>query len=145
MYRQPSGPVFCDDRHEPGVVGREEVRPRLAEVGRAVARQHVAVDAVAVDVAHVELVAVLRRIGVAVEVVEAAVGRLLMLVLDDRVDLPGERRIRAALAMVIAGLGQVPEMVDDAGADEGAALGVPGDAPGVARPLAEQLKSRVCG
>ena len=69
-----------------------------------------------------------------------------MLVLDDRVDLPGERRIRPALAMVVAGLGQVPEVVDHAGAREGAALGVPGDAPGVARPLAEELEdSRVRG
>ena len=63
-----------------------------------------------------------------------------MLVLDDRVELPGERRIRAALAMVVAGLGQVPEVVDHAGADEGAALAVEGDAPGVARPLAEELE-----
>ena len=46
-----------------------------------------------------------------------------MLVLDDRADLPGERRIRPALAVVVAGLGQVPEVVDDAGADERVAFG----------------------
>src|SRR5207253_8027443 len=51
-------------------------------------------------------------VGVAVEVVDPAVGRLLVVVVDDRVDLPGERWIRAPLAMVVAGLGQVPEVVD---------------------------------
>ena len=61
----------------------------LREIGRAVARQLVAVDAVAVDVAHVELFAILRRIGVGVEPADAAVGRLLMAVLDDGADLPG--------------------------------------------------------
>ena len=63
-----------------------------------------------------------------------------MLVLDDRADLPGERRIGPALAVVVAGLGQVPEVVDHAGADEGAAFVVPGDAPGIARPFAEELE-----
>ena len=92
------------------------------------------------DVAHVEPAAVLGRIGRAVEVVDAAVGRLLVLVVDDRLDRPGERRIRAALADVVAGLDQVPEVVDHAGAREERALGVDGDAPGVARPLAEDLE-----
>src|SRR5262249_48313984 len=98
------------------------------------------VDAAAVDVAHVKPVAELRRIGVAVEIVNAAVGGLLMPVLDDRAELPGERRIGATLAMVVAGLDQVPEMVDHAGADEEAAFGVDGYAPGIAGSFAEQLE-----
>src|SRR5262249_29540458 len=52
--------------------------------------------------------------------------------LDDGLDFPGEGWIRAALAVVVTGLHEVPEMVDHAGADERAALGVEGDAPGIA-------------
>ncbi len=63
-----------------------------------------------------------------------------MLMVDDRVEHPGERRIRSALAVVIAGLGEVPEVVDHAGAGEGRAVGVPGDPPGVARPFAKDLE-----
>src|SRR5262249_51339553 len=62
------------------------------------------------------------------------------LVLDDGLNLPRVGRVRAALAVVVAGLGQVPEVVDDTGADEGAALGVEGDAPGVAGAFAEDLE-----
>ena len=95
---------------------------------------------VAVDVAHVEPAAILGRIGRAVEVVDAAIRRLLVGVVHDRLDRPGERRIRAALADVIARLDQVPEVVDHAGAREERALGVDRDPPGVARPLAPDLE-----
>src|SRR5882724_8653886 len=63
-----------------------------------------------------------------------------MLVLDDGADLPGERRIRAALAMVVAGLGEVPEVIDDAGGDEGVAVVIEGEAPGIAGALAEDFE-----
>ena len=98
------------------------------------------VDATAVNVAHVKAFAILRRIGVAVEIGEAAIGRLLMFVLDDGAELPGERRIRPALALVIARFGQVPQMIDHTGTDKGAAFLVPGDAPRIAGALREQLK-----
>ena len=63
-----------------------------------------------------------------------------MSVIDDRLDGPGIRRIRPTLADVIAGLDQVPEVIDHAGAGEERALGVDRDAPGVARPLAPDLE-----
>ena len=134
------GPGLLDDGHEPGVVGPEEVALGLAEVGRAVFFEPVDVDPVAVDVAHVELAPVLLRVRGAVEVGDPAVGGLLVLVVDDRLQLPGERGVRAALPVVIAGLGQVPEVVDHAGAGEGVADLVEGDPPGVAGPFAEDLE-----
>src|SRR5262245_61435222 len=63
-----------------------------------------------------------------------------MAVLDNRAELPGERRIGAALAMVIAGLDQMPQVVDHASADEKAALGIDRYAPGIARAFAEELE-----
>ena len=63
-----------------------------------------------------------------------------MLVIDDRLDRPGERRIRPALADVVTGLDQVPEMIDHAGARKERALRVDRDAPGVARPLAPDFE-----
>src|SRR5262249_4420142 len=61
-------------------------------------------------------------------------------VLDNGAELPGKGRIGPTLAMIVAALGQVPEVVDDAGTDERAAFGVPSDAPRVARPLGKQLE-----
>ena len=71
---------------------------------------------------------------------DATIGGHLMLVFDDRLDLPGERRIRPSLAVVVAGFGQVPEMVDHAGADESCSLAIPGHPPGVARPFANRFE-----
>ena len=61
-------------------------------------------------------------------------------VVDDRLHRPGKWRIRAPLADVVAGLDQVPEMVDHTGAREERALGVDGDAPRVARSLAPDFE-----
>ena len=63
-----------------------------------------------------------------------------MLVVHDGVDLPSMRWVGAALAMVITGLGQVPQVIDHAGADEGVAQWIESDAPGIASPLAEQTE-----
>ena len=63
-----------------------------------------------------------------------------MLVLDDRFDLPGVRRIGPRLAVVIAPLNDMPEMVDHTGRDEGAAPFIEGDAPGVAGSLGPQFE-----
>ena len=109
-------------------------------IGRPVPLQPVDVDAPAVDVAHVELVAILGGIGVAVEEVDAAVGGLLVLVIDDRFKPPGIRRIGAPLPVVITRLGEVPEVIDHAGRDESRAVVVPGDAPGVARALRKEFE-----
>ena len=140
MYRQPSGPVFCTTGMNQASLAVRKVGFRLATVGRAVAAERIAVDAAAVDVAHVQLFAILGRIGVAVKKRDAAVSRHLMRVVDDRFELPRVRRIRTALAMVVAGFGQMPQMIDHTGADEGAALVVEGDAPGIARPFGKQLE-----
>ena len=136
----PVGAGLLHDGHEPRIVRRQEIGFAEALVGRAIPLDPIDVDAAAVDVAHVELAPVLLGIGVAVEVVDAAVGRLLMLVLDDAFDLPRERRIRTALTVVVAGLDQMPQMVDHARADERFPLVVEGDPPRVARPLAEDLE-----
>src|SRR5207249_5326221 len=81
------GAGLLDHGHEPGVVGGEEVGGRLGTIRGTGAMEHVGVDAVAVDVAHVEPFAVLRWIGVAVVEVDPAVGGLLVSMIDDRVDL----------------------------------------------------------
>src|SRR5262249_24893879 len=95
---------------------------RLRRVGRAILLQLVAVDAIAVDVAHIEFFPILRRVRVRVEPAQAAVRGFLMAMLDDGADLPRVRWIRAALAMVVAGLGEVPEVIDDASGDERVAV-----------------------
>src|SRR5262249_34766134 len=79
-------------------------------------------------------------VGVAVEPAQAAVRGFLVAVLDDAADLPRERRIRAPLAMVVAGLGEVPEVIDDAGGDEGIAVVVEREAPPVRGAFAEDLE-----
>src|SRR4029077_3390131 len=63
-----------------------------------------------------------------------------MFVLDDRPQLPGKRRIGASLAVVITGLGQVPQMIDDTGADKSAPLRVKRNSPWIAGALTEQLE-----
>lgn len=63
-----------------------------------------------------------------------------MLVFDDGIDDRCERRIRPALPPVVAGFGQVSEVVDRAGADNGAAFAVKCYAPWITRALAKDLK-----
>ncbi len=84
------GAGLLRDRHEPGVVGGEKVGAWFRLVGRPMSFQGVDVDGVPVNIPHVEMFAELGRIGVAVEEVDPAVRRLLMLVVDDRAELPGE-------------------------------------------------------
>ncbi len=136
----PVGSRLLRDGHEPGVVCGQEVGCRLGRVRRTFARQDVDIHAAAVDVAHVELRAVLGRIGVAVKIMQAGIGGFLVLVVDNRTDFPSEGGIRPSLPVVIARLDQMPKMVDHARTDKCAAEVVPGDAPRVARPLAEELK-----
>ena len=61
------GADFLRHRHEPDVVGGQEIGLGAGDVGRAVAGQHVAVDAAAVDIARVEPIAILLGVGIAVE------------------------------------------------------------------------------
>src|SRR5437667_311066 len=65
-----------------------------------------------------------------------------MAMIGDRPDAHRERRIRARLARVIAGLDEVEQMIGRPVArfDDRAALGVPSDAVWVARPLREDLE-----
>ena len=67
------------------------------------------------DVAHVQLASICLGVSIAVEKVNSAVGRLLVLVLDDRFNFPGMGRVGAPLAVVISGFNEMPQMVDDAG------------------------------
>ena len=110
------GTDFERDRHEPGVVRGQEIVVFAGAIGRAAPFERIDVDAIAVDVSHEHPTAPALGKRGAVEVQDAAIRRFLMAVIDDRFDDPGERRIRPALAVIIAGFGQVPEMVDHAGA-----------------------------
>ena len=127
-------------RHKPGIVGDEEVGFPRAEVGRPLSFDFIRIHAVAVNVPHVERAVVTLGEGRAIEPGDAAVGRLLMLVLDDRLDLPRVRRIGPRLPVVVAGLDDVPEVIDHAGREEEAAFLVDGNPPGVARSLGVNLK-----
>src|SRR5262249_35158263 len=95
-----------------------------------------------VDVPQVESSLVLLRVGVTVEVAQAAVGSLLVAVVRDRADLEREGRVRAGLALVVAGLDEVEDVVVGpvAGAAQGGGLGGPGGAAVVAGPLAAHLE-----
>src|SRR5439155_1308331 len=55
-------PGLLHDRHEPRIVGGQEVGGRFGRVACAVALEDITVDAAAVDVAHVEPFAVIGRI-----------------------------------------------------------------------------------
>src|ERR1700676_2539205 len=92
------------------------------------------------DVAHQQFVAILLGKPIAVEIEQPAIRGLLMLLLDDRAQHPSVLRIGPALTEIVAGLAEVPQMVDHASAHEAGAFRVPGDAPGVARALAEEAE-----
>ena len=66
------------------------------------------IEASSMNVSHVELASIFLRVGITVEKVDPAIGRLLVFVFYDRFDFPGERRIRSPLTMVIAGFDQMP-------------------------------------
>ena len=100
----------------------------------------VAVNTAPMDVAHVELFTEAFGIGIAVEPMDAAIGGLLVAVVDDAFNFPREGRIGAALPVVVAGLREVPEVIDDAGADEGIAGMIECNAPGIAGAFTEDLK-----
>jgi hypothetical protein len=130
-------PGLLHDRHEPGIIGREEIVLGVPGIRCAIAGERIAINAIAVNVPHVQLAAILGRIGVAVEIMNTAIGGLLMMMADDRFDFPSKRRIRTRLAMVVAALDQVPQVVDHARTDKRAAGAVPGDAPRITRSLGE--------
>src|SRR5206468_3670284 len=106
------------DGHEPGVLGREEVGGIVLGVGGAVASERVAIDAGAVQVAHEERAAVLLGVGLGVVDAQPAVRGLLVLLGGDRRELVRQRRVRAALAVVVAALRHVEQVVDYAAGDE---------------------------
>ena len=62
------------DRHKPSIVGGEKVGPWRGGIRAANASQRVDIDAATVDVAHGEMAAILRRVGVAVKIVNATIG-----------------------------------------------------------------------
>ena len=133
-------PGFLNHGHEPGIVRGQEVVFAGSLVGGSIPFNPVDVDASAVNVSHVQLAAVLFGIRITVEIVDTAIGRFLVLMLDDAFDLPGERWIGAPLSMVVARFGQVPQVIDDAGTDEGFAVCIEGDSPGIAGSFAKDLE-----
>ena len=71
---------------------------------------------------------------------DTAVSGQLMFVFHNGFNLPSEWRIRPALSMVVAAFGDVPQVVNHTGTEEGTSFVVPGHAPGVAGSFGEQLK-----
>ena len=133
-------PNFLRDRHKPNIVGGQEIRFAKPLVCRARSFHSIAVQATAVDITHVELVAVLFWIRGRIKVLDAAVCRHLVFVFDDGIRGPSVRRIRSPLALVIGRFGQVPEVIDNACADERTSFAIKSDSPWVTRPLAKQIK-----
>ena len=84
----------------------------------------------------------LRRIRIRVEKRDAAIRRLLMAVVRDRANRNRERRKRARLPLVMAGLDEMEEMIvrPMTRLDNRAALGVPRDAVGIARAFGDDLE-----
>ncbi len=109
-------------------------------VGSAVASHHVLIDAGSVQVAHDEAAAEAFRERVGVVNAQPAVGSLLVRLRHDRREGVRHRRVGAALALVVAALGHVEQVVDDAAGDEPIALAVEVQAPRVARAFGKQLE-----
>src|SRR5207302_6189392 len=125
-----------------GVVRGEKIRFTLRQVGCPVALQPVHVERAAVNVANDNALAEPRRIRVGVEKCQAAIGRFLMAVVRDRADRNRERRERARLALVMAGLDEMKEMIvrPMTCLDNRATLGVPREAVGIARAFRDNLE-----
>src|SRR6266516_7336303 len=94
------------------------------------------------NVPNANALAVLRRISVRVEIRDAAVGRFLMAVVRNRAKRNRERRKRARLPLVMAGLDEMEEMIvrPMTRLDNRAAFGVPREAVGIARAFADDLE-----
>jgi hypothetical protein len=131
---------FLDNGHEPRVVGGEQVIFGFAAVGCSLRYHPITVDAASVNIPHIESAAEGFRVGITVVPVDSAVGGFLMSVLDDTFDFPCEGRIGAPLTVVVAGFREVPQVIDDAGTDEGFTGIIEGDTPGVAGAFAEYLE-----
>ena len=92
------------------------------------------------DVPHVEFASVAFGISVRVEVLDTAISGHLVLVLDDRLGPPSMRWIGTTLTQVITGFGQMPKVIDHAGANERATDGVKSYSPGIAGSFAKDLE-----
>src|SRR4029453_11571175 len=129
-------------RHAPRIVRDEEIGLAFSQVSRAVALQPIHIERAAMNVANDNALAVLRRIRVRVEKCQAAISGLLMTVVRDRADRNGERRKRARLPLVMTGLDEMEQMIvrPMTRFDNRAAVGVPRQAVGIARTLADDLE-----
>ena len=134
------GSNFLCNGHEPNVIAGQEIGLAETFVSRTGALDAIAIDASSMDIAHVEFIAILFGICWRIEILDSAIGRHLVFVLHYRVGKPGVRWVRAALTKVVGGLGQMPKMVDHAGADECTPLVIKSDAPWVTRPFTEQVE-----
>src|SRR5690606_26517605 len=92
------------------------------------------------DVPHEQVAAVFLGINIRVVPGQPTVSGALVFVLDNRPDLPDVLRVRAALTVIITGLGQVPEVVDDTGGDKPVAILIVIEPPGVAGSLAKKFE-----
>jgi len=135
-------PHLQRDRHEPGIIGRQQIRLAFSQVSRPVTPESVYVDAAAVNIAHADALAVCGGKSVGVEVDDPAIRGLLMTVIRDRADLHGERRIGPGLAVVVAALDEMEQVVVGpvTGFNDGAAFRIPGDTVRIAGALREDLK-----
>src|SRR5262245_55120619 len=89
------GPDFFRYGHEPRVIGRQQIRQRLRQIGSAVAFESIHVQTTAVKVADADTSAPRRRKRAGIEERDATVSGLLMTVVGDRTDRHRKWRIRA--------------------------------------------------
>ena len=133
--------LFADGT-EPAVGGGEEIFFGGGFEAGAVGDEAVVVDGALVDVAEENVALVFGREHVALIDADAAVGGHVVFVVDDgweefvAVGIFGD----AALALVDAAGSEVPEMINDAGADESVAGGVEVDAPWIAGAVGEDFE-----
>ena len=128
-------------RHEPPVVGAQEIAIGRCEEGAALRRQAIAMNGVVMDVSLKGHAAELRRVLVTLIDVHACVSRHVVLVIDDagqQVVGVGIGRL-PRLPLVEPAWGEVEEMINDTGADEGVAPGVEVHAPRIGCALGEDL------
>src|SRR5207237_10363996 len=102
---------FQCNRHEPGVIGGQQIWLRFRQIGRAIALKPVPIDAAAMNIAHANAPAVSDRKRVRVEKSDPAIGCLLVTVVGDGTQLHRKGRVSARLPFVVARFNKMKEMI----------------------------------
>src|SRR5882672_8857342 len=89
--------------HAPGIIRGEKIGFAFSEVSRSISLQPVDIDRSRMNVSNANALAVFRRIGICVEIDDAAVGRFLMAVVSNRADWNRKRWECAGLPLVLTG------------------------------------------